>query len=51
MQSKPTDLTAVDIRLLELQNEVRAHFGWGLTEDLESAHALLSEIESCDVDS
>ena len=51
MQSKPTDLAAVDVRLLELQNEVRAHFDWGLTEDVESAHALLSEVESCDVES
>ena len=30
MQTKPTDLNPVDERLLELQNEVREHFGWEL---------------------
>ena len=43
MQTKPTDLNPVDERLLELQNEVREHFGWELQADVDSALAGIVE--------
>ncbi len=51
MNGKPTDLTAVDERLLDLQDEVRAHFGWGLSADVESARDLIVAVEESEVES
>tara|TARA_B100000029_G_scaffold108828_2_gene100209 strand:- start:778 stop:1536 length:759 start_codon:yes stop_codon:yes gene_type:complete len=50
MRSKPTDLSAVDERVLEIQDAVREHFGWGLDADIESARDLLAAVEASDVD-
>lgn len=50
MSSKPTDLSAVDERLLELQDDVREYFGWGFEADVESARGLLAAVEAADVD-
>ena len=44
MQTKPTDLNPVDERLLELQDEVRDHFGWELQADVDSALALVANL-------
>ena len=51
MQTKPTDLNPVDERLLELQNEVREHFGWELQADVDSALALASKVDDSDIES
>jgi hypothetical protein len=46
----PTDLTALDFSLIELQNEVRSHFGWKLSADVESAESLLRAVEESPVE-
>ena len=51
MQTKPTDLNPVDERLLELQNEVREHFGWELQADVDSALALASKVDDSEIES
>ena len=50
MQAKPTDLNPVDERLLELQNEVREHFGWGLQADIESALDLVAKVDDSEIE-
>jgi len=45
-----TDLTALDFSLIELQNEVRSHFGWKLSADVESAESLLRAVEESPVE-
>ena len=49
--SHPTDLTALDYSLIELQDEVRSHFGWKLSADVESAESLLRVVEESSVES
>ena len=49
MQTKPTDLNPVDERLLELQDEVREHFGWNPNSDLSSAEDMMDFVESFDI--
>ena len=51
MQTKPTDLNPVDERLLELQDEVRDHFGWGLQADVDSALALVASVDDLEIES
>ena len=51
MQTKPTDLNPVDERLLELQDEVREHFGWELQADVDSALALVANVEGLEIES
>ena len=46
----PTDLTALDFSLIELQNEVRSHFGWKLSADVKSAESLLRAVEESPVE-
>ena len=51
MQTKPTDLNPVDERLLELQDEVREHFGWELQADVDSALALVAKVDDSEIES
>lgn len=51
MQRRPTDLVAVDERVLRVQDEVREYFGWSLEADVESARALLATVEASSVES
>ena len=51
MQTKPTDLNPVDERLLELQDEVRDHFGWELQADVDSALALVASVDDLEIES
>ncbi len=44
MQTKPTDLNPVEERLLELQGEVREHFGWGLQAEVDRALDLVAHV-------
>lgn len=50
MRSKPTDLSAVDERVLEVQDAVRQHFEWDVEADVESARDLLAAVEASGVD-
>tara|TARA_B100000902_G_scaffold55040_1_gene61698 strand:- start:2632 stop:3390 length:759 start_codon:yes stop_codon:yes gene_type:complete len=45
------ELIPVDQRVLSIQDEFRAHFGWNLDDDIQSAHALLQKIEQAEVQS
>ena len=51
MQTKPTDLNPVDERLLELQDEVRDHFGWELQADVDSALSLVTNVDDLEIES
>ena len=41
----PTDLSPSQPALIEMQDDVRSHFGWEESDDLSSAHELLQRVE------
>ncbi|MBR79720.1 MAG: hypothetical protein CMA88_02925 [Euryarchaeota archaeon] len=41
----PTDLSPSQTALIEMQDDVRSHFGWEESDDLSSAHELLQRVE------
>ena len=51
MKERPTDLTPVNNSLVPMQDEIRAHFGWDLDQDEDSANDLLAAVESTDIES
>jgi len=46
---KPTELRPVDPRLVDIQSDVREHFGWNLNSDLSSAGDMMDFVESFDI--
>jgi len=46
---KPTELRPVDPRLVDIQSDVREHFGWDLNSDLSSAEDMMDLVESFDI--
>ncbi len=46
----PTDLSPAQLALIEMQDDVRSHFGWDESDDLSSALELLQRVEGSSVE-
>ena len=45
------DIIPYDFQLIEIQDDVRTFFAWNINSDIESAHQLLTSVESNDIES
>ena len=45
------DIIPYDFQLIEIQDDVRTFFAWNINSDIESAHQLLTSVETNDIES